>query len=229
MEHWPVVRREVEPGRASRHGALGPTLLALIRAEGLGGKAVLDVGTGSGRLALALADEAGRVVGIDVDARAIETARRLARERGLGHVTFVEADAERIDYRPLGPFDLVVANLCMSDPIIERAARTLPPGACLAFACFHTEQWRETGQASRFAYSPERLEAALRSAGFEPEHLEVEQEVIRFASAEEARRHLAGLRAKWEASGRWAAYEAYLAGGGRALTESRLIVKARRR
>lgn len=229
MKQWPVVRREVEARRASRHGAVSSTLLALIRAEGLAGKAVLDVGTGTGRLALLLASEAGRVVGIDLDARALETARRLARERGLGHATFLEADAERLDYRALGPIDLVAANLCMSDPIIERSAEALAPGACLVFAAFHTEQWKETGQVSRFAYAPERLEAVLQAAGFEPEHLEVEQEVIRFASAEEALGRVEGLRPKWETSGRWAAYEAYLADGGRSLTESQVICKARRR
>lgn len=229
MKRWAVVRREVEARRASRHGALSPTLLTLIRAEGLAGKTVLDVGTGTGRLALALAPEAGRVVGIDQDARAIETARRLAQERGLDRAMFIEADAERLDYRTLGPIDLVAANLCMSDSIVARAAEVLGPGACLAFAAFHTEQWKETGQASRFAYSPERLEAVLLATGFEPEHLEVEQEVIRFASAEEAMARLEGLRARWEASGRWAAYQSYLAGGGRSLTESRMICKARRR
>lgn len=226
---WPVVRREVDARRPPRHGAPSPTLLALIQAESLAGKTVLDVGTGTGRLALALAPEARRVVGIDRDATALETARQLVNECGLDHVTFVQADAERIDYRTFGPLDLVVANLCMSDPIIERASEALTPGACLAFAAFHTEQWKETGQVSRFAYSPERLEAVLRAAGFEPEHLEVEQDVIRFASVEEADRHLADLRARWEVEGRWAAYQAYLAAGGRSLTESRLICKARRR
>jgi len=73
---------------------------------------VLDVGTGSGAIALALATEhpAVRVVGVDVDTRALEYARLNAARLGLsGRVEFAESDL--FDGLPAGArFDLIVAN-----------------------------------------------------------------------------------------------------------------------
>jgi SAM-dependent methyltransferase len=189
---------------------------------------VLDVGTGTGRLAVALAPRARRVVGLDTDAGALVEARRRARRAGLDNIVFVVADAERADYRTLGRPDAVVAHLCMSDAIVARAAAGLGPGGVLAFAAFHADQWRETGRVSRFAYTEARARALLERAGFVVERMEVERTVARFASVEAGRARAAGLRAKWELDGRWAAWEAFLAAGGRTLTQSRLVVRARR-
>jgi SAM-dependent methyltransferase len=190
---------------------------------------VLDVGTGTGRLALALAPRARRVVGLDTDASALAEARRRAGQAGLDHVRFVVADAEEADYRALGRPDVVVAHLCMSEAIVTRAAAALEPGGVLAFAAFHVDQWHETGRVSRFACAEDRARAVLDGAGFVVERMEVERTVTRFASAEGGRAHTAGCRARWERDGRWAGWEAFLAGGGRTLTESRLVVFARRR
>jgi len=69
---------------------------------------VLDVGTGSGAIALALAHEhpGARVVATDASQAALDLAQENAREHGLD-VTFVQADLlDGLD----GPFDLVVSN-----------------------------------------------------------------------------------------------------------------------
>ena len=116
----------------------------------------------------------------------------------------------------------------MSDAIVARAGASLPPGGALAFAAFHTDQWRETGRVSRFAYGADRARAVLGAAGLRVERLEVEAEVARFASEAEALARVAGLRPRWEADGRWAAWERFVAEGGRTLTQSRLVVLARR-
>jgi SAM-dependent methyltransferase len=216
------------PGDGGARGALSPALLAWLDAEPLSGRTLLDVGTGTGRLALHLAPRARRIVGIDTDAGALVEARRGARRTGLRNVRFMMADAEQVDYRALGQPDVVVAHLCMSDPIIARAGAGLPLGGLLVFAAFHTGQWRETGRASRFAYAPERARAVLGAAGFHVEGLEVEQEVARFGSAAEAFAATAGLRRHWEPDGRWAAWEEFVDAGGRTLTRSRLVVLARR-
>ena len=130
--------------------------------------------------------------------------------------------------RALGQPDAVVAHLCMSDASVARAGAGLRPGDLLAFAAFHTDQWREAGRVSRFAYASDRARAVLGAAGFRVERLEVEQEVARFGSAAEALAETAGLRPRWETDGRWAAWERFVAAGGRTLTQSRLIVLARR-
>lgn len=209
-------------------GALSPTLVAWLDEEPLHGRALLDVGTGTGRLALRLAPRARRVLGIDTDAGALVEAQRHARRAGLANVLFVVADAEQVDYLAFGQPDLVVAHLCMSDAIVARAGASLPLGGALAFAAFHTDQWRETGRVSGFAYAPDRARSVLGAAGFDVERLEVEQEVTHFSSEAEALARVAVLYSRWEADGRWAAWQRFVAEGGRTLTQSRLVVLARR-
>lgn len=220
---------ELERRELKRPDGLSRALLDFIRSEGLADKAVLDVGCGWGPLALALAPEARRVIGIDRDAAAIMRARQLAEEGAFTNVEFRVGDAESIDYRDLGSFDMVVTNLCMSDVIIKRASRSLAPGFCLAFTCFHTDQWKETGKVSPFAYDRPRLEAVLDENGFCVERMEIERDTVEFVSEEEALWATEGLRRKWEADGRWANFVAYLEQGGRRLTRSHIIVKARKR
>ena len=188
---------------------------------------MLDVGCGSGRLSLALAPVARSVVGLDRDAAAIEEARRRATGGGLGNVEFHEADVEVEAYAAWRP-DLVTAHLCASDAIVERAAAALRPGHCLAMVAFHVDQWRETGRVSRFAYDEARMRASLEVRGFAVEALEVEREVRRFASVEEGLAAAVGLEDRWRTDGRWFRYIAFLESGGRTLTRSHLLVKARR-
>lgn len=207
---------------------LSPAFLRLLEGEPLAGATVLDVGTGSGRLALVLAPRCRRVVGVDREPGVIDEARHRAAAAGLRNVEFVVADAEAVEYAAFGP-DLVVAHLCMSDAIVERAARALPPGRAFAFVAFHADQWRETGRRSRFAYDEAQMRAVLGRTGFAVEHLEVEREVRTFASLEEALAAVIGLEERWRADGRWFGYVKYLEDGGRSLTRSHLIVKARRR
>jgi release factor glutamine methyltransferase len=70
---------------------------------------VLDLGTGSGAIALALADElpAARVTGIDVSAEALALAHENAARTGLS-ATFTCADFSAA--LPAGPWDLIVSN-----------------------------------------------------------------------------------------------------------------------
>ena len=207
--------------------ALSPRFLALLAAEGIEGMRALDVGCGSGRLALWLAPRVKHVVGLDRDGGALREARRLADSAGISNVEFHEADVEREEYDRWQP-GLVTAHLCASDAIIERAGRALAPGGCLAMVAFHVDQWKETGKVSRFAYDQSRMERALRFRGFTPEVVEIERDVARFGSVEAGLAAAVGLEDKWRADGRWFRYIAFLEEGGRTLTRAHLIVKARR-
>ncbi|MGH7373450.1 MAG: class I SAM-dependent methyltransferase, partial [Candidatus Rokuibacteriota bacterium] len=158
--------------------------LDLLAEEPLARSRVLDVGCGAGRLSLALAPASKRVVGLDRDAALIQEARRRSSAAGFANTEFHEADVESEPYGPWKP-DLVTAHLCASDAIVERAARALGPGSCLAMVSFHVDQWRETGKISRFAYDETRMRSVLEGQGFAVEALEVERDVRRFSSVEE--------------------------------------------
>src|SRR5436853_7531389 len=109
-------------------GGISAAFLKLFADEDLAGRTVLDVGTGRGRLALALAPRSGRVVGIDRDEVALTDARRAAAAAGLTNVEFIGLDAEAEEYGGLEP-DAVVAPLRISSAIAERAGRALTRGA----------------------------------------------------------------------------------------------------
>ncbi|MBI3028875.1 MAG: methyltransferase domain-containing protein [Candidatus Rokubacteria bacterium] len=207
---------------------VSPKFLALLEAEDLKDKVVLDVGCGAGRLTFLIASRCRSVTGIDRDTTAIVQARRRAAAERIGNAVFSVADAEAVEYDSFAP-QLIAAHLCMSDAIIARCGRALAPGECLVFVAFHVDQWRETGRPSRFAYDEARLASVLRENGFVPEHLEVEREVTRFGTVQDGLAAAAGLEDKWKADGRWPGYVEFLERGGRSLTRSRLIVKARRR
>jgi len=218
------------PSRAD----VSPQFWALVEAEPLPDADAVDVGTGTGRVALAVASRCHRVVGLDRDAGALDEARRRADAARLGNVEFVQLDVEaREDYvgvtslftRPT----LILAHLCMSEPIIAASGRTLRHGEALAFVAFHADQWRETGRRSRFAYDEDEARRQLETHGFAVEHLAVEQDVQKFDSVEQGLAAAIGLAERWKTDGRWFHYIKFLEEGGRTLTRSHLIAKARRR
>lgn len=103
------------------------------------GMRVLDVGSGSGDVALAAAElvgSEGQVVGVDVDGAILETARKRAKEAGLANTTFVEGDARTLELS--GPFDAIVGRLVlmyMSNPAsaLRQLTRLLCPEGIVAF------------------------------------------------------------------------------------------------
>jgi SAM-dependent methyltransferase len=223
----------MELSPAEPPAGVSPRFWSLLGAEPLDDQDVLDVGTGAGRLALALAPRCRHVLGVDRDAEAVTEATRRAAAGGLTNVEFLVMDAEKPgDYRGLASGwavpGLIVAHLCVSDRIIEASGRSLDPGHALAFVAFHADQWRETGRRSRFAYDEDQARRALVGCGFTLEHLEVERDVQRFDSVEAALAAAIGLQERWRADGRWFNYVRFLEEGGRTLTRSQLIVKARR-
>jgi ubiquinone/menaquinone biosynthesis C-methylase UbiE len=95
------------------------------------GCAVLDVGTGDGALAVALADEGARVTGVDVSIRALRAASRRARESDT-RLRLVGADALSLPFET-GRFDLAIAvtALCFTpspEQAVAEIGRVLRPG-----------------------------------------------------------------------------------------------------
>lgn len=84
--------------------------LALCASEAWPRPRILDIGTGSGAIALALAQEipAARITATDISAAALAVAQRNARSLGLENaVTFLQGDL----FTPVeGSFDIIVSN-----------------------------------------------------------------------------------------------------------------------
>lgn len=89
-----------------RHGASLPVLVEY--ADVRAGERALDVATGTGNAAFALAEKGAAVVGVDVSTGMLDQARRRAEAEGLA-VEFREAAAEALPFED-GTFDLVVAR-----------------------------------------------------------------------------------------------------------------------
>lgn len=125
----------IEPGMAFGTGDHPTTALCLAALDEAlarrGAASVLDVGTGSGVLAIAARKlAAGRVVGNDIDPHAVRIARENAEKNGAEGIELSERPLERIG----GAFDVVVANLfsgviCQLAPRL--AARLAPGGELL--------------------------------------------------------------------------------------------------
>lgn len=144
----------LDPGMAFGTGLHPTTRLCLIGLEEwsdsdlLGDARVLDVGTGSGVLAIAAAAfGASRVLGIDTDPLAVETAARNIERNG-----FAEVIDLRVGSLPLpepAEFHLVVANLiasvlvALAEPL---AASVFPGGRLLAGGIFQDRE-AEVGSA----------------------------------------------------------------------------------
>lgn len=79
------------------------------------GQTVLDVGCGTGYFSRQMAwylNGTGRVIGLDVDSKLIEVARRLCKDRELSNLEFVEGDALRLEY-PESTFDVTISHLLL--------------------------------------------------------------------------------------------------------------------
>ncbi|MDO4799757.1 MAG: 50S ribosomal protein L11 methyltransferase [Bacillota bacterium] len=116
----------IDPGEAFGTGTHETTAMCLqhLKAELKAGDRVLDIGTGSGILAIAAAKlGASSVTAIDIDKRAVETAaENIARNQVTSRIDLRLGDlTEGID----GTFDRIVANI-VADAIVVLAPHVAP-------------------------------------------------------------------------------------------------------
>ena len=130
------------------HGAFGTGLHASTRGilrwidgANLAGRRVLDVGCGSGILAIAASRRGAAAAGFDVDADAVfEAARNLLRNRASGVRLFAGEIAA-----VAGPFDAVLANMIWEEsaPIVPVIAALLAPEGQAVFSGILDEREEE--------------------------------------------------------------------------------------
>jgi len=86
----------------------------------------LEIATGPGYVAMALAERCREVIGLDLTAAPIAIAQRTSRERGLTNVRFELGEADKLSYAD-GEFDVVVCRFAFH--------HFLNPAAILAQMC----------------------------------------------------------------------------------------------
>jgi SAM-dependent methyltransferase len=95
----------------------------------------VDVGTGGGHAALALAPAVASVAAIDPTPEMLAVAGRLAAERGVANVTFTRATADTLPF-PDASFDLAISRFSVHhwpqpEPALREIRRVLRPGGRL--------------------------------------------------------------------------------------------------
>jgi SAM-dependent methyltransferase len=133
---------------------------------------VLDIGCGAGTTTrqAALACRAGSALGVDISAAAIERARGLARDAGLGNVTFELADAQRHRFAQQH-FDLAVSRfgtMFFDDPVaaFTNIGSALRPGGRLVMLVWQAGDRNEWSTAIRRALAGPEEAAATGQAAF---------------------------------------------------------------
>jgi len=123
-----------------QHQIFGPLTRRFFEAAGIGaGMKVLDLGSGAGDVALLAADlvgASGQVVGVDMNAEILETARARAASAGWTNVTFLSGNVREIALD--ADFDAVVGRwilMHVPDPVgtLRHVASRLRVGGIVAF------------------------------------------------------------------------------------------------
>jgi SAM-dependent methyltransferase len=107
------------------------------------GERVLDVGCGYGTTTIEAAERvapSGRVVGVDISAAMLKSARRRVTATGLDNIELLEADAQ-VHTFDTGSFDAVISRFgtmffAHPEAAFANLTRALRPGGRLAFVCW---------------------------------------------------------------------------------------------
>jgi ubiquinone/menaquinone biosynthesis C-methylase UbiE len=146
------------------------------------GDLVLDVATGTGNTAFALAPLVRRVVGLDLTTEMLDVAKRIAFERKLGNADWVLGDASALPFAD-ETFDVYVVRAAPHhfphfDAFVREAFRVLKPGRAAAFVdcappmpardvLHEVEKRRDTSHV--LSLTVDEWQRQLRAAGFEIE------------------------------------------------------------
>ena len=165
--HWDELR--------SLHIADGPVEAAL--ATMLGGDLgrLLDVGTGTGRMAELFATKAGHVTALDRSPDMLRLARTRLQHLPADKVELVQGDFAQLPF-PAGSFDTVLFHQVLHyalapEAVLAEAARVTAPGGRIAivdFAAHDREDLRTQHAHARLGFADAQIATLFADAGFAP-------------------------------------------------------------
>lgn len=205
----------------------------------------LDVATGTGFTAVALAPRVKHVTGIDVTNEMLGQARRLAREDGISNVDFELGDALSMDF-PDGSFDIVTTRRATHHfrdvpRLLREAFRVLGPGGRLGVVdmsppegadSFSNKIERLRDSSHVEAFTPGAWEAMVSEAGFHGLSSQVLGERVTFEKwlypVEPGGTEERGIREAWDSAGHETRrlLEAEFDGSIRGWVKSRIVLLA---
>lgn len=167
----------------SMHIADGPVEAALaemlgayeIKAEESVLGRLLDVGTGTGRMAELFAASASHVTALDKSPDMLRVARTRLQHLPAGHVTLVQGDFAKLPFATAS-FDTVLFHQVMHyalspQTVLAEAARVTAPGGRIAivdFAAHDREELRASHAHARLGFSDAQVADMFTAAGFRP-------------------------------------------------------------
>lgn len=135
--------------------------------------AVLDIGTGTGRMAELFADTADRVVALDKNLEMLRVARAKLQHLPTAQIELVQGDFADLPLASTS-FDTVLLHQVLHfapdpAPALAEAARVLRAGGRIAivdFASHDREELRTRHQHARLGFTDRQMAELLRAAGF---------------------------------------------------------------
>ncbi len=148
-------------------------LAAALGSHDLG--ALLDIGTGTGRMAELFAHASARIVALDRNLEMLRVARAKLQHLPTAQIELVQGDFADLPFEA-GSFDTVLLHQVLhfaADPAIAlaEAARVTRPGGRIAivdFAAHDHEELRIRHQHARLGFTDQQMQTLLRRAGFTP-------------------------------------------------------------
>lgn len=155
-------------------GEVEAALMAALAAAPLG--AVLDIGTGTGRIAELIANASERVVALDKNLEMLKVARARLQHLPASQVELVQGDFSELPFAAAS-FDTVLLHQVLhfaQEPAaaLAEAARVTRTGGRIGivdFASHSREELRTRHQHVRLGFSDRQMAELLKSAGFTPQ------------------------------------------------------------
>ena len=134
---------------------------------------LLDVGTGTGRMAELFAPSSSHVTALDKSPDMLRLARTRLQHLPAGHVTLVQGDFAKLPFAE-SSFDTVLFHQVMHyalapETMLAEAARVTAPGGRIAvvdFAAHDREELRASHAHARLGFSDEQVADMFGAAGF---------------------------------------------------------------